>query len=128
MFEPGFHTSAPAGAPSLLVRVRGDLVAVEDGPYPAHGHFLGTLDGLPCVAVEEGTDADDSFVGLRQLWGLVEEPVWAIAGRAVQIVAWDRRTCFADVVVSPQSCWPTNAPGGARSATSQSTPASPRQS
>jgi NAD+ diphosphatase len=95
MFEPGFHTSAAAGAPSMLVRVRGDLVAVEEGPLPAHGHFLGTLDGMPCVAVEdEGTDADDAFVGLRDLWGIVDEPVWAIAGRAVQVVAWDRAHQF----------------------------------
>jgi NAD+ diphosphatase len=107
MFEPGFQTSVPAGAPSLLVRVRGDLVAIEDGPYPAHGHFLGSLDGLPCVAVEEeeaeaeGNDADDAFVGLRQLWGKVDEQVWAIAGRAVQIVAWDRAHMFCGRCAHP---------------------------
>jgi NAD+ diphosphatase len=106
MFEPGFQTSVPAGAPSLLVRVRGDLVAIEDGPYPAHGHFLGSLDGLPCVAVEEeaeaeGNDADDAFVGLRLLWGKVDEQVWAIAGRAVQIVAWDRAHMFCGRCAHP---------------------------
>ena len=109
LFEPGFHTSARPGAPCLLVRVRGDLVAVERAPHPGRGHFLGHLDGLPCIAVEEqeaeraqvaegtatpATELDTAFVGLRQLWATVEETVWAIAGRAVQIVSWDRAHQF----------------------------------
>jgi NAD+ diphosphatase len=103
MFEPGFHSSARPGARCLLVRVRGDLVAVEEAPFPGRGHFLGHLDGVPCVAVEEGvaegtggtaTGVEPGFIGLRQLWAEVEEPVWAIAGRAVQIVAWDRAHQF----------------------------------
>jgi NAD+ diphosphatase len=107
MFQPGFRVNARRDGRCLLVRVRGDLVAVEEAPFPGQGHFLGHLDGLPCVAVDEevpewregkqGTDGTDGtstgpdagFVGLRQLWGQVEEPVWAVAGRAVQIVAWD---------------------------------------
>ena len=93
MFEPGFHTSAGPGVPSLLVRVRGDVVAVDEAPFPEHGHFLGLLDGMPCVAVDEDgvrTTADPGFVGLRRLWGKVDEQVWAIAGRAVQVIAWDK--------------------------------------
>jgi NAD+ diphosphatase len=94
MFEPGFNTSARPGVRSLVVRVRVDRVVVERGPFPENGHFLGALDGLPCVAVEEDSDAEPGFVDLRQLWGQVEERVWAIAGRAVQIVAWDRAHQF----------------------------------
>jgi NAD+ diphosphatase len=109
MFELGFRTTARPGVPSLLVRVRGDVVAVDEAEYPHDGHFLGSLDGLPCVAVDEdgaspgtagtagtstgtGTerDADPGFVALRRLWGRVDEQVWAIAGRAVQVIAWDR--------------------------------------
>jgi NAD+ diphosphatase len=98
MFQPGFSTSVDSGALCLVVRVRGDLVAVEEAPFAGQGHFLGLLDGLPCIAVEEEdvaptdgamTGVDAGFVGLRQVWAQVEEPVWAIAGRAVQIVAWD---------------------------------------
>jgi NAD+ diphosphatase len=94
MFEPGFLSSAPPGAPSLLVHVRGDTVAIEEAPLPRQGHFLGTLDGRPCVAVEEteGPEAardGRQFIGLRPLWAEVDEQVWAVAGRAVQIVAWD---------------------------------------
>ncbi len=125
MFEPGFHSSARPGARCLLVRVRGDLVAVEEAPLPGRGHFLGHLDGLPCVAVEEevaegtaatATGVEAGFVGLRQLWAEVDEPVWAMAGRAVQIVAWDGATNSADVAPLAQSPCPTNAPGGAQNA------------
>jgi NAD+ diphosphatase len=78
-------------------------VAVEQGALPEQGHFLGDLDGLPCVAIEEappsgtaeqGTAANAGLVGLRQLWGTVEEQVWVIAGRAVQVIAWDQAHQF----------------------------------
>jgi NAD+ diphosphatase len=101
VFEPGFRTNARPGARCLLVRVRGDLVAVEEATVPDQGHFLGDLDGLPCVAVEDTAAVQETtppvvagFAELRQLWGKVEEPVWAVAGRAVQIVAWDRSHQF----------------------------------
>jgi NAD+ diphosphatase len=101
VFEPGFRTTAPPGVPSLLVRVRGDVVAVDEAEYPDDGHFLGSLDGLPCVAVDAdgasaGTErgADPGFVALRRLWGKVDEQVWAIAGRAVQVIAWDKTHRF----------------------------------
>jgi NAD+ diphosphatase len=102
MFEPGFQTNALPGVPSLVVRVRGDLVLVEEAPYPDSAHFLGALDGLPCAAVEMGTaETDDGYVGLRQLWGQVDERVWAIAGRAVQIVAWDQAHQFCGRCAQP---------------------------
>jgi NAD+ diphosphatase len=102
MFEPGFRPHARPGVPSLLVRVRGDLVVVDKAPFPQNGHFLGALDGLPCVAVEEeANDAGAGFIGLWQLWGQVEERVWAIAGRAVQIVAWDRAHQFCGRCAQP---------------------------
>jgi NAD+ diphosphatase len=95
MFEPCFLPRAPLGVPSLVVRVRAGSVAIEAGPVPERSHFLGTLDGRPCVAVGEPVAPDSQgFVGLRQLWGQVEEQVWAVAGRAVQIVAWDETHRF----------------------------------
>jgi NAD+ diphosphatase len=95
MFEPGSLTDAPAGVPALVVRVRGDRVAVAEGPFPEQAHYIGALDGRPCAAVDEpeGLGGAD-LVGLRQLWGQVEAQIWAVAGRAVQIVAWDREHRF----------------------------------
>ena len=89
MFEPGFLTSAQPGVPSLVVRVRGATVALDECPLPEQAHFLGTLDGRPCVAVEEAEAPGPGFVGLRQLWQQVDGQLWAIAGRAVQVLAWD---------------------------------------
>jgi NAD+ diphosphatase len=79
-----------------MVRVWGDAVAIHKGHSPENGHFLGTLDGQYCVAVDdEGTSGGRrGFVGLRQLWGQVDEQLWGVAGRAVQIVAWDRTHRF----------------------------------
>lgn len=96
MFEPAFRAPADAPGPGLVLAVRGDAVAVREGYPPADGHFLGTLDGRPCVAVDDeaATGDDDGFVGLRQLWGQVDDQVWVVAGRAVQIVAWDRTHRF----------------------------------
>ncbi len=43
--------------------------------------------GLPSdVEPPEGT----AFQGLRRLWGVLDEEVWKLAGRAVQLVEWDR--------------------------------------
>ena len=102
MFEPGFLTSATPGAPSLVVRVRGGTVKIEEGALPEQAHFLGSLDGLPCVAVEEPDEAGTvGFEGLRRLWGQVGPQVWAIAGRAVQIVDWDVAHRFCGRCGSP---------------------------
>jgi NAD+ diphosphatase len=95
VFEPGFLTTAPVGQPSLVVRVREDMVAVDHAPFPQAGHFIGVLDGSPCAAVADDSSAGaTAFVGLRALWGQVAEPVWAVAGRAVQVIAWDRTHRF----------------------------------
>lgn len=57
--------------------------------------FVGTVDGRHCWAL----DANDAgrpdphgglFVQLMRLYGSVGEPVWAAAGRAVQLVDWNR--------------------------------------
>jgi NAD+ diphosphatase len=68
------------------------------GPEPVRRQYLGTLDGRPAwsaefdVAVE--APAGFAFRGLRELHGRLHETVWAVAGRAVQIVAWDRDHAF----------------------------------
>ena len=55
--------------------------------------YLGTLDGEPCWSAElvgGATPPDTGLVGLRELYGRVPEVVYALAGRAAQIVAWER--------------------------------------
>ena len=56
--------------------------------------FLGMLDGAPVWAADAGPDgaAPDGteFVNLRSLYGATSEARWVLAGRAVQIVEWQR--------------------------------------
>jgi NAD+ diphosphatase len=61
-------------------------------------HFLGFLDQTPCYAVKlaEGTPppVGMSFEGLRQVFGRLDEDLFWVATRAVQIVNWDRTHMF----------------------------------
>jgi NAD+ diphosphatase len=57
-------------------------------------HYLGRLAGSDCFAVEVGKGASAlanmRFEGLRQVYGLMGERAFVLAGRALQIVDWDR--------------------------------------
>jgi len=61
-------------------------------------HYLGRLDGRHCYAVEVAEDAPPpegmTFEGLRQVYGRLDEDLFWLAGRAVQIVDWDRSHQF----------------------------------
>ena len=49
----------------------------------------------PCeLPAEIEPPAGMAFHGLRRLWGTIDEEAWKIAGRAVQIVDWDRNHRF----------------------------------
>lgn len=65
---------------------------------PAGPHSVGQLLGEDCWAVELPAEAPPpegmTFQGLRRLWGLLPEEAWRLAGRAVQIVDWDRNHRF----------------------------------
>jgi len=82
---------------SLIITVHGNRVAILDGPAPANGLYLGTLSGRHCWAddAELGQQDDDVFYeDLRRIWGTVDEVVWTLAGRAVQLVEWARTHRF----------------------------------
>ena len=61
-------------------------------------HYLGRLDNRPCYAVEIAEGAilptGMTFKGLRQIYGCLDEDLFWIAARAVQIVDWDRTHQF----------------------------------
>ncbi|MCP3962893.1 MAG: NAD(+) diphosphatase [bacterium] len=61
---------------------------------PVRRQYLGTYLGRGVVSLEIDTDAEApdgmAFCGLRGLFHRVDEPLFWIAARAVQIVAWDR--------------------------------------
>jgi NAD+ diphosphatase len=53
--------------------------------------FLGLLDGRPCWALDAEPAGGTPLMGL---WGQVDDVIWTIAGRAVQLVEWDRTHRF----------------------------------
>jgi len=93
---------SPAVSGGLWFHVLGTHVYVADAPLAEAGgadapapQFLGMLGTVACWAVDAGSDpaaSDDPalFRDLRQLWGVLPEIQWTIAGRAVQIVEWAR--------------------------------------
>lgn len=70
----------------------------ELGLAPLREHYLGRLNHRPCYAVEvtEGTlpPAGMTFEGLRQVYGRLDEDLFWIAARAVQVIDWDRTHQF----------------------------------
>jgi NAD+ diphosphatase len=61
------------------------------------GHYLGRLNDVDCYAVElpdASVPEGATLEGLRGLYGRLPEDHYSIAGRAVQILLWDRTHRF----------------------------------
>ncbi len=60
--------------------------------------YLGTLDGRLCYTAECDPDTTPRqgmiFSGLRRLFGLVNKNLFQVAGRAFQIMNWDKNSRF----------------------------------
>jgi NAD+ diphosphatase len=84
VWDPG---SPALGIPEWDDLRRHDLPALR-------WQYLGTLDGEPCWSAELVGGATpppgSGFVGLRELYGRMPDIVYALAGRAAQLVAWER--------------------------------------
>ena len=92
MFVPGITSSSATGR---LYVINGQAMycrnmQVPEGPADnGDWLFLGDLDGAPCFA-RTGELADAQLVPLRQLFGVLSEDDFAVAGRALALTAWDR--------------------------------------
>lgn len=89
----------------LLVRPDGEAAALpsaEEGERlslrAADPHPIGELEGRACLAIRMDPDLPAptgmEFHGLRRLWGRLDEETWKLAGRAFQILEWDRNHRF----------------------------------
>ncbi|HEV2369647.1 MAG TPA: NAD(+) diphosphatase [Acidimicrobiales bacterium] len=91
----------------LLASVHGSRVAFSEVEPPDGALFLGTLDDQQCWAVDLGTGEDEgrvdagAFTDLYSLWSRVDEARWRLAGRAVQIVEWERTHRFCGRCATP---------------------------
>jgi len=91
--------------PSLDVLDASELESVRS-------QYLGRHDEVHCYSVELTHDADPPaghvFRDLRMLFGGLSEELHAIAGRAVQIVEWDRTHQYCGACGGPTEPSPTD--------------------
>lgn len=114
------ENSATDVAPDLIVVIqRGRLLCLSERPFellsaklesnlpePNHRHYLGHLDGKHCFALFFSQPDEFVFEGyewqdLRAQLGLIEEPLFNLAGRALQITRWYREHQFCGVCGHP---------------------------
>ena len=80
------------------VRIPALLDVRELGLRPVRQHYLGRLDNRHCYAAEVSTEAsipqDMGFEGLRQVYGRLDEDLFWISTRAIQIIDWDKTHQF----------------------------------
>ena len=99
------HENSPAywfifNSDKLLINPKTDIKIpfIEDPKVfnnsMIYKHYFGTLDGYPCICAEVSpeTDAFDGmiFEDLRGLYDVLDEDLYLLAGRAVQIINWDK--------------------------------------
>ncbi|MDQ3265386.1 MAG: NAD(+) diphosphatase [Myxococcota bacterium] len=113
-FFHGNLAPRPASTGALWFLFVGQDLLVEDSPQgvvlarpaslPTVPQFLGTLDGVDCFAArlrpEEAPPAARPEA-LRRAWGQVPEPHWWIAGRAIQVLEWERTHQFCGACGAP---------------------------
>jgi NAD+ diphosphatase len=77
----------------------------EFGIVVVRTQYLGRLRGRHCYSAQIGSDAPTprgmSWIGLRRLFGQVDELEFVLAGRALQIMEWDRTHQFCGVCGVP---------------------------
>ena len=74
---------------------------------PLRTQYLGSIDGKPCCSAElaDGTVTPEgmAFIGLRQLFGMIEGDLFAVAGLARQIIEWDKTHQYCGKCGGPTS-------------------------
>jgi len=97
-FIPLLEPPADHEGETLWFHVRGVEVLVADEPVVGRGtpQFLGLLAGRACwgVDVDDHADAAPGFAPLMRLYGAIPDDQWTVAGRAVQLVEWERTHRF----------------------------------
>ncbi len=109
--EP-FSAALDSSVPPLRLLFRGNELCVDvEGRRVKGGErqdddlVIGMFDGQLIVAAMAETayapPADARFAGLRSLFGVMSDDLVAIAGRAIQIVEWNRSHQYCGVCATP---------------------------
>lgn len=65
---------------------------------PGRKHYLGTLFDHPCYVVEVDNETEPEegmeFLDLHSAYDILDEDIYLLAGRAVQIMNWDKNHTF----------------------------------
>jgi NAD+ diphosphatase len=111
-FAPAFASPTGPSADAVCFVWCGDKILARDGDPPTlprmtnllhlgiegARHYLGRLDGVDCVAIRVAPDVPQpegwEWRGLRTLFLRLPDAWLALAGRAFQIVEWDRSHQF----------------------------------
>ncbi|MCB2186123.1 MAG: NAD(+) diphosphatase [Deltaproteobacteria bacterium] len=112
-FLPGLEPPAAAEAGIWFVfRGREMLVDTSDdqprpprlaapdelGLWLRRRNYLGLLDGLPAYTAEAGPAAQPpaglAFLGLRDLYMILDEEMFKLTARAVMVLDWDRKNVY----------------------------------
>ena len=127
MFVPELTAPEDDSAALLIVFQRGQLLTdmrsregcliphsdlLSAGWRPAQRHFMGYWHGQPCFAVEIEQPADVDPMryqlgSLYQILGRVDESLFALAGRAAQLLAWERDHQFCGRCGQPMQADPS---------------------
>jgi NAD+ diphosphatase len=120
-YAPGFAAPAEPPANALWFVFRRTDILVPEAPQPpllprashpsalglevAQVQYLGQLGNEHCYAAEVHAESPPpqgwAFQGLRTLFGQVDDTTLALAGRAVQIVDWDRSHRYCGACATP---------------------------
>ena len=117
-FLPHHKSPEDPGKDPMVFAFKGrDLLVTEDGILPGiekideagyeavRRQYLGSLDGRHCFSAELADDAQPlgglRFSNLHMLHATLDEATHAVAGRAVQIVEWDRTHQYCGACAEP---------------------------
>lgn len=99
-------------ANKMLVKIDNDNSSIpylnnlqELNILPVRTQYLGLLQGRPCYSAELATSTNApegmNFIDLRSLYGVIDEDLFHLAGKAFQIVSWDQMHQFCGRCGSP---------------------------
>ena len=118
-FVPGYRWLAAPLADALTLPFAGDALLFEQGrllpvlPQASLSLLVGHYHGQPVQALawapQQSLPQSVQALGLRQSFGLVEDDVWLMAGRASQLLTFHRTHAFCGVCGSATDALPDEA-------------------